>query len=133
MRKKSNVLALVIVALLSLCASSRKITPAKFAELCIKGDTQAVITAIKDGANVNAATGNDSMTPLMYAAKNGHVDTVKVLISAGADIHAKNTGGWNALMFAGNPETAATLLKAGANLNDRDNYGNNALMDILTR
>ena len=31
------------------------------------------------------------MTPLIWAASNGHSDTVKVLIDTGADIEAKNT------------------------------------------
>ena len=30
------------------------------------------------------------MTPLMWAALNGHSDVVKVLIDAGADIEAKD-------------------------------------------
>jgi ankyrin repeat protein len=51
------------------------------------------------GAVVEAKD-NHGWTALMYAAENGHVDCVRVLLNAGADMEAKSTDGGTALMSA---------------------------------
>ena len=43
---------------------------------------------ISAGANVDAVCKNE--TPLVYAVKNGHLESVKKLIEAGANTHIKN-------------------------------------------
>ena len=40
------------------------------------------------GADIQARTSNKDVTPLHFAAENGHLDTVKELVSLGADINA---------------------------------------------
>lgn len=53
----------------------------------------------------------------MYAAMAGSVPIVELLISARADLNAKQAQGGTALMLAqksGHPEVAAILKKAGA-------------------
>ena len=65
------------------------------------------------------------MTPLHFAADSGHTDFVRVLLSAGADIEARDVGknGGNtplhAAALAGRTETANALVDAGASINAR--------------
>jgi ankyrin repeat protein len=64
----------------------------------------------------------DGETPLMAAARSGHLDAVKALLAAGADIHAKETwGGQSALMWASarsQVEMVKFLASKDASLND---------------
>jgi uncharacterized protein len=39
-------------------------------------------------------------TSLMLAAEKGHTETVRRLLDGGADVQAKNSNGWTALLFA---------------------------------
>ena len=51
------------------------------------------------GANVNAETVAGS-TPAILASQNGHLDTLQLLVSRGADIHHKNQNGESSLLYA---------------------------------
>ena len=51
---------------------------------------------LEKGANANAAT-NDGVTPLMYAAHRGRVETVKLLLAKGAGAGSKDFKGKTAL------------------------------------
>ena len=58
-----------------------------------------------------------SMTAMMFAAHEGNIDTVMVLIEAGADVKTKNEDGWTARKFAeskGNTEIVTILKRVGA-------------------
>ena len=56
---------------------------------------------------------------------------IEVLLKAGADINARDKGGWTPLMRAArwnqNPEVIEVLLKAGANARAKDKQGKTAL------
>ncbi len=72
-------------------------------------------------ARVNAAEGATEQTALMWAAAEGHVAAITVLVDAGAEIAARSTGGWTALLFAvreGQMPAVRALLDAGADVND---------------
>lgn len=86
---------------------------------------------IEAGADVNRGDEDDKETPLMIAAArtnlygnkiyigdNGHIEVMKLLIKAGANVNAKSSFGWTALMGAANAgsiEAVKLLLKSGAN------------------
>src|SRR5262245_8477970 len=53
------------------------------ADAAERGDIEAVRTLLRDGADVNAAQG-DGMTALHWAALNGDLKTMNVLLYAGA-------------------------------------------------
>ena len=68
-------------------------------------------------------------TPLITAAKNGHIDKVRSLLAAGADKEATDKWGRTALMWAareGYPESLAALIEAGAVVDTTDKHGNTA-------
>ena len=56
---------------------------APVADAAMRGDTDGVRTLLRDGADVNAAQG-DGMTALHWAALNGDLKTMNVLLVAGA-------------------------------------------------
>ena len=57
-----------------------------------RGDLAKVDAEIKSGANPNDV-GSGSWTALHRATQRGHVDIVRALIAAGADVHAKTQRG----------------------------------------
>jgi len=95
---------------------------------------QLVELIIAAGAEIDAAD-NDGDTPLHVAALNGHVGTVKLLLSHGADMHKRGQLGSTALMHAAtctcetSSETVKALIDAGASLEDKDtDIGSTALI-----
>ena len=76
-----------------------------------------------------------SFTALMNAAMQGHVETVKLLLAAGADVHAKTHNNTTTLMLAahgGNLEIAKLLLDAGVDIHARAENGITALSQSTT-
>lgn len=69
-------------------------------------------------------------TALMYAAREGSLDAVRVLCDAGADVGAADPDGTHALLLAvtnGHFDIAALLVEKGADANQPDNSGMAAL------
>ena len=67
----------------------------------------------------------------MFAAQNGHLGIVKMLIEAGAEVNAEYATGWTALMFAaskGKTAIVECLLNHGADPNVTDDKRFNPLM-----
>jgi ankyrin repeat protein len=70
------------------------------------------------------------MTPLMFAAREGHVDAARLLLEAGADGHAVDKNGITPLLMAigSNRIPAARLLvERGADIHAKDAYGRTPL------
>jgi len=66
----------------------------------VSGDAAAVKAALGAGADVNARDPNLGSTPLIVAAFLGRIEIAKMLLAAGADMHAMNNDGANALAIA---------------------------------
>jgi ankyrin repeat protein len=66
-------------------------------------------------------------TPLIYAARLGHVDQVKALIDAGADVKIKRKNGGSALNSAANTEIVDLLIRAGADVHATNGNDGTAL------
>jgi len=74
---------------------------------------------------------DEGMPPLMEAAAEGNIDTVKTLLKAGADPDARFLGGATALMAAaqeGRTDVCETLIADGADVNTKGPRGWTALM-----
>lgn len=69
-------------------------------------------------------------TPLLYAARQGHLEVVKLLLAAGADIEKSDADGVTPLLMAvlnGQFAVAGYLLAQGANVKAMDWYGQTPL------
>jgi ankyrin repeat protein len=104
-----------------------------------ENNLQEVSRLLSVGANVNNAKHYDDMTPLHWASLYGHVQVVIELLGHGADIEAKQNGGWTPLHLAcyNDHVTVVNELRSrGANIEAKNNTGNTplhaaAIMDHL--
>ena len=65
------------------------------------GNIEAVRKHLAAGVDVNAKTDDQiSGTPLHLVAILGHKEVAELLVDAGADVNAKDGGGWTPLHFA---------------------------------
>jgi len=82
-------------------------------------DNSDMVSALLQlGAEANQPE-QDGRTPLMHAATGGFVQTVRVLLEARADVHARTTAGTTAVDLAAaanQTEVVALLVRAGARL-----------------
>jgi ankyrin len=71
-----------------------------------------------------------AMTPLMYAARDGRLESARLLLDAGANIEQADANGITPLLTAianNHPDVARLLIERGANVNAVDWYGRTPL------
>ncbi|KAJ3337694.1 hypothetical protein HDU93_000701 [Gonapodya sp. JEL0774] len=96
------------------------ITPLRAA---IKAGNPAVVRYLLDlGANVDISSrdNREVYTALIEACSTGHLETVKMLLDRGADIHFQHDGALRMASRCGNVEIVQLLLSKGANLEPRE-------------
>ncbi|WP_181919537.1 ankyrin repeat domain-containing protein [Alkalilimnicola ehrlichii] len=95
----------------------------------IRGDNVGMVTwLIQQGASLTLAPSRHS--PLTAAVDAGAIDSLRVLVNAGAPVSEPDAAGDTALIRAvrnGHTETARLLLAAGADLNQADARGHTPL------
>ena len=95
-------------------------------------DLELAKELIAAGANVEAATRLEALTPLSMACTNGSAAMIEALLKAGASANASTTNGATALMTAaasGSADAVKVLLDRGADVNARETaHGQTALM-----
>ena len=92
----------------------------------LKGEFELAAQMVKKGADVNKT----GWTPLHYAASNGHVAVIKLLLENHAYIDAESPNGTTPLMMAsmyGSPDAVKLLLDEGADLSLKNQQGMTAL------
>jgi uncharacterized protein len=112
------------------------------------GSVPTVRLLLARGVDVNHAEKFQQTTALMWAAAEGHLDVVDLLLEAGADANRQGhvtslstrhnadhpTGGFTALMFAarnGNEAMVRKLLARGANINVKNGDNASAAMTAI--
>ncbi|XP_068960468.1 ankyrin repeat and KH domain-containing protein 1 isoform X6 [Petaurus breviceps papuanus] len=98
---------------------------------CCGGFSEVADFLIKAGADIELGCS----TPLMEAAQEGHLELVKYLLAAGANVHATTATGDTALTYAcenGHTDVADVLLQAGADLDKQEDLKKTILEGIET-
>ncbi|MEO5925534.1 MAG: ankyrin repeat domain-containing protein [Bryobacteraceae bacterium] len=105
--------------------------------LISRGALFDIHSAVFDFTNLRPKAGSVGMnfprggfTPLLFAVRQGHMDTVKALVDAGADLNIPEPDGTTALVMAiinFHYDIAAYLLDKGADVNAADIRGRSAL------
>jgi ankyrin repeat protein len=99
-----------------------------------RGDSAAFQKNLNDDPKAANRKGPGGSTPLMYAALYGDSDSLRRLLTAGADPNLKNDAGATALMWAaGDLEKTRLLVDHGADVNARSDNGRTPLMIVATR
>uniref|UniRef100_A0A8D2PCJ8 K Homology domain-containing protein n=1 Tax=Zosterops lateralis melanops TaxID=1220523 RepID=A0A8D2PCJ8_ZOSLA len=96
---------------------------------CCGGFSEVADFLIKAGADIELGCS----TPLMEAAQEGHLELVKYLLAAGANVHATTATGDTALTYAcenGHTDVADVLLQAGADLDKQEDFRKTVLEGI---
>jgi ankyrin repeat protein len=114
---------------LGLAATARaQNAPDELIQLIRDNDLATLKTLPSNGNGINTHDARGT-TLLMYAAGFGTADAVKLLLSKGADVNAKNQFDMTALVFgAGNHEKARLLVEKGADVNVKTKGGRTPLM-----
>ena len=89
---------------------------------------KALIKANPDLVNSQASYGK--VTPLQLAAQYGHRDVAELLLANKADVEAKSSGGWTALLnavYGGHKDMVELLLTNKAGVNYKEDAGRTPL------
>ncbi|MGA7236982.1 MAG: ankyrin repeat domain-containing protein, partial [Bryobacteraceae bacterium] len=103
----------------------------RVADAAAAGNRALVRTLLQQKADVNAPQG-DGATALHWAASNEDLETVKLLLAAGANVNAATRDNAITPLFmactSGNGDIVEALLAAGASANSVKSNGTTALM-----
>lgn len=95
-----------------------------------RGDAAEITRLLDAGADINSAGGFWGNTALGWAADQGHIHCVRLLLERGAKIDATNSLGWSPLVNAimsNQGETVDLLLEKGASITLKDGSGRTPL------
>lgn len=121
MNRLSKVTIIMVLPLLVICwhhiYHGQRYLDSNLIEVARTGDYLEVDGYLNKGADVNCRD-NYGLTPLIWAAIQGHEEVVRLLLERGGDVEAKNNNGDTALLWAsvmGHKGVVELLLDRGAN------------------
>ena len=103
-----------------------------FFEACVAGQTDRVLSEIRENGKLLQAHNTDGWTPLHLAAFFGQQELAQGLLDAGAEVNARSTNAMrnnplHAAAAGGKTDLVQLLLQRGANVNARQEGGWTAL------
>jgi ankyrin repeat protein len=123
--RNACLLAMVAAALLGQDVAK---TPDQFYSAIRENNLTQLKTLLDQKGSANVAD-DRGITPLMYAAENGSIEAMRLLIDRGADVNAQNAFGSTALMWSvAEPAKVRLLLERGAQVNTLARSGRTALI-----
>ncbi|XP_063600577.1 ankyrin repeat domain-containing protein 17-like [Penaeus indicus] len=90
--------------------------------------------AIQAGGSLNTKTAKYGDTALMWATSLGHLEIMRELLAAGAEVDLENNDRYTSLSMSitqNQPEAAKILLAFGADINQRAKDGDSVLMEAV--
>lgn len=101
-------------------------------QMAARGKLVEVQALLKQGVDANTVSSDkNARSALILAAAGGHIETVRVLLVAGANVDGTDGAGLTALGWAalrGRSQVAGLLLEHGADVNTADSSGVTPLM-----
>lgn len=97
-----------------------------FEVVSMRSAYKACALLLEEGLNVDQRDAKDGQTPLMTAARHGDIELCRLLIAAGADINATDSGSDTPLSIAsraGEDAIVSLLIDSGVDLNDESERG----------
>ncbi|MEQ4719875.1 ankyrin repeat domain-containing protein [Nonomuraea sp. B19D2] len=94
----------------------------------LNGESDTVAKLLAGGADPNSES--EEGLPLCAAAARDRVEVADTLLTAGADVNGRESGGWTALLWAatnGHAAAARALIEAGAELDAANDDGDTPL------
>jgi ankyrin repeat protein len=131
MRMKPLLAAAVCGAVLvpSLVAQAPDPGPAEAWYNAVRGADRSHLDALLAKSPGDVRERRGGVTPLMYAAALGSLDTVRLLLDKGAEVNAKSAAGATALMWAAaDPAKVKLLVERGADVKVVSESGRTALL-----
>jgi ankyrin repeat protein len=131
MRMKPLLAAAVCVAVLvpALVAQAPDAGPADAWYNAVRGADRSHLDALLAKSPGDVRERRGGVTPLMYAAALGSLDTMRLLLDKGADVNAKSAAGATALMWAAaDPAKVRLLVERGADVKAVSESGRTALL-----
>lgn len=134
---KPEIAKILIIAGANINAEDEEDMDTPLHEVCYRGYPGIAQMLIERGADVNHQN-RFSHAPLGTAANYGHIEIIKNLLTAGANINYDNDGWGIALLSAANgrvdsEELITTLVNAGSNINMQGIFDDTALIMAANR
>lgn len=73
------------------------------------GETEVIRILLDNGAELDSRELQNDYSPLMISALHGEFEIVKLLVAAGADVHATTLNGYTPLMLAASLESVENV------------------------
>lgn len=100
-------------------ATFHKVKEQNFIEICKTGDKDAILDALKSGANADIRD-KDGLNALFFLSDTAPAEVIDALIKAGADVNARAYDGITPIYWAADsntPEVVKLFIGAGADVN----------------